>query len=75
MRERKVKRVVDARGGQGRVILWLECGHKMSIGFGNVEGDLPANWRVGENVVCSFCDDPPPPAKSAVQLWREAGEP
>lgn len=86
MQRQPVKRVVDALGGQGRVILHLACGHNLSITDRELIAEPHLNLRVREALQtgwdCPFCEDLPAPteeeirqAKPAHQLWREAGEP
>lgn len=78
MRLQTCGRVVDARRRQGRIILWLACGHKISVDV-PAGADLPDNWKVGGQVACHFCPDPTEEErrveKSAAQLYKEAGEP
>lgn len=81
MRARKIIRVVDALAAQQRVILWLECEHKVTVN----ERELRAQgWNVQRikeqpHAMCPFCPDPPPEVtqaqKTPTQLWKEAGEP
>ena len=84
MRTRKIKRVVDAKDTQGRVIIWLvDCTHKISFTVAEL-AQLPPNYladlvQVYGTIECPFCDDPPPEVRrqetSARQLWKDAGEP
>lgn len=83
MRRQKITRVVDAMAGQNRMILWLECTHKVSLDARTVMADTellrtlrgkPTHWD------CPFCEDPPSEdvratTKTATQLYKEAGEP
>jgi len=75
MRLVMIKRVVDARAHQGRIILNLSCGHNLSIA-GN---DSPANLVAGSEISCEYCPDVSPEetrlTKSPIQLYREAMEP
>lgn len=84
MRPQRVERVVDMLAGpQGRIVLWLACGHKQSLTYQQVaaipRSDMAALMRPDAQVMCGFCPDVPPQEarreKSATQLWREAGEP
>lgn len=68
MKLQTVERVVDAREKQQRVILWLKCKHKLSLGFLG-EDRLPANWVLGGNVVCPECPDPPPAVVPPLNLY------
>lgn len=76
MRLQTIQRFVDARKSQGRVVLWLACGHKISLN--NFEPE-PVRDPVGEDYPCRFCSNPTPTkvqeSKPVQQLWREAGEP
>lgn len=76
MRIQTITKFVDARQSQGRVILWLACGHKIS--FENCEPG-PEHDPTGKEHPCRFCPDPSPVEitldKSVQQLWKEAGEP
>jgi hypothetical protein len=81
MRAQKLLRVVDALATQNRVILWLECDHKVTV---TAQDLVREGWNVQRIkdqpwAMCPFCPDPPPEvkqaAKSANQLWKEAGEP
>lgn len=80
-RERKITRVVDALAGQDRIILWLDCPHKISVGRAALEqlGHYEGLYQVGHTLLCPHCPDPPPEdvrrSKTAQQLYREAGEP
>jgi hypothetical protein len=82
VRTQKITKVVDALVNQQRVILWLQCHHKVSITQLQLasmpKGYLEAVTRSGE-YDCPFCPDPSPEQvrenKSVNQLWREAGEP
>lgn len=83
MTRQVITRVVDARANQQRVILWLACGHKLSLlipaqGSPGLE-PLPDECAVGRFVTCRFCPDDTPAdvrrGRSPTQLWREAGEP
>lgn len=82
MRDRVIKRVIDARGGQGRIIIHLDCQHTASVIVEEavltplvVEAlGLTGQARTLTKWPCEYC---PYEAeeKSANQLWREAGEP
>lgn len=67
---------------QQRVILWLECHHKVS--FTKVQLQLKPREYLAEithsgKFDCPFCPDPPPEVvrqeKSSRELWKDAGEP
>lgn len=75
----RVTRVVEAVH-QNRVIVWLECHHKLS--FPDMAHARAGAVMAGDEMLnrdCPFCPDPPPEVvrqeKTAVQLWKEAGEP
>ena len=82
MRTQKITRVVDALASQRRMIIWLECHHKISLTEREL-AKLPPNYLIDLQIFgqteCPFCPDLPPVSereqKSAAQLYREAGEP
>lgn len=78
MRLRKCIRFIDRRDSQSRVFLNLECRHNLVIKMLD-GGELPANWTAGGDVMCPHCPEPSPvevkQAKTAQQLYKEAGEP
>jgi hypothetical protein len=77
-----IARVVNAMASQRRVIIWLECHHKISLTEHQLES-LPHDYLEKQtqtgHMECPFCPDPPQVTprkeKSATQLYREAGEP
>jgi hypothetical protein len=81
MRAQKIVRVVDALAAQQRAILWMACGHKVTV----TEMELRMQgWNIQRikeqpHAMCPFCPDPPPEdqqaAKTPQQLYKEAGEP
>lgn len=82
MRIQPIVRVVDARAGQGRVIVHLKCRHTLSVTDVDLMA-LPRTIRaLGLNGAprtldswpCDLCEDVPA-EKSVTQLWKEAGEP
>lgn len=78
-----ITRVVDARAGQDRVMLHLECRHVVSLSTATLQQMstelvaalglriTPATMKTWP---CELCEDLPLD-KSATQLWKEAGEP
>jgi hypothetical protein len=83
VRARRVERVFDVLPTQGRVILWLACGHKLTLTDVDLM-KLPRETLLqlqqpGAEVMCAFCPAETPAeicvAKSATRLWKEAGEP
>lgn len=82
MRMQKIMRVVDAMASQRRMIIWLECHHKISLTQHQLAslppGYLEKQVQTGQ-VECPFCEDLPQATareqKSAAQLYKEAGEP
>lgn len=82
MKDQTIKKVRDLTKTQQRVTVLCACGHWTSIpetvirmmSLGEIE-DL----REGQSFPCAHCPDPTPQdvreAKSASQLWREAGQP
>lgn len=82
MQTRSITRIVDLRATQMRVVIWLkECPHKVSITQAQLAsmpaGTLDAIREEGE-IDCPFCPGEPkvtPPAPTARQLWKDAGEP
>jgi len=82
MRLQKVTKFVDATASQQRVVLWLECHHKVSITLLQIHAGGTGYMRdlsAATQYECPFCPDEPKPLtrdqKSAAQLYREAGEP
>lgn len=82
MREQPIKRVIDARGGQGRVIIHLGCRHTASLNeeeLALVPATAHALGLDGHPKIltawpCNLCPDEPE-EKTVTQLWKEAGEP
>ncbi len=91
MQNRTVLRVVDALRSQGRLIIHLDCGHNHTIWQSDIEArpwvfdglkEHAGKKLIGVTFACDVCPDPPSlspteirQAKTAVQLWKEAGEP
>lgn len=82
MQTRKIVRVVDALATQGRMIVWLDCHHKPSIAQMHLHAevrDFLTGLKPGAPFECPFCPDLQPEelrqAKTARQLWKDAGEP
>jgi hypothetical protein len=83
MRTQPVTRRVDAVGSPlPRYVLWLGCGHKITLTLREVAAMTHADQvsvQASPTWPCHFCPDPTPEvvreAKSAHQLWKEAGEP
>ena len=85
MRDQPITRVVDALASQQRIILWLGCKHTVTISTlaaHDMTTQEIAQMQVGNAWPCPHCPDPPPPtpedlrrARTARQLWMEAGEP
>lgn len=83
-RQQRITHKVNALAGQMRFILHLECKHAASVPAIAFEADPNTLKQIeeAETWMCQYCPDPPPPtpedtqrAKSAAQLYREAGEP
>lgn len=82
---RMIKRVVNALEHQYRVIYHLiGCNHTVSVSALEIQASYTPvdEFLRAEQVVCPFCADPPAPtpqeirrAKTANQLWKEAGKP
>jgi hypothetical protein len=78
-------RVVDVMRSQDRVIIWLDCKHTVSVTAREAQADpallerLQATLHQPGTWPCSFCPDVTAAEsrqeKSAIQLWREQGEP
>lgn len=82
MQTQDIIRTVDALAGQQRVILWLRCGHKVSLGIREIHADPALVRKLKSGCTqweCHHCPDLPKPTereqKTAQQLYREAGEP
>ena len=60
MRDQIIERTIIARA-QERIILWLMCGHKVSIGPIPKVGDFTTEGDITEGAVwpCRHCADPP----------------
>lgn len=60
MRNQTIQRTVIAQA-QNRIILWLACGHKISIGPIPKEGDFTVEGDISEGAEwpCRHCPDPP----------------
>lgn len=87
MKQQGIRRVVDARAGQDRVIVHLDCRHTVSI----TTEELAVLPRTADSLglcgrprvlaawPCEVCPDPTEAEaqqdKDPTQLWREAGEP
>jgi hypothetical protein len=73
VRVQKVRRIVDARGTQRRLILNMDCGHNISISELDVAAGVveaqPTEYE------CRACPDPPPEDRSvedAMDAFRTA---
>ena len=74
----KIKRVVDARRNQQRVLIHLDCGHVIAVtddgltGLPTMESELWP-YRVGMDMKCGNCAEPKPPAKDprCDVFWRD----
>lgn len=87
MRQQGIRRVVDARAGQDRVIVHLDCRHTVSLTTEELAAvpmtadalGLTGHARVLTAWPCDTCPDPSEDEarldKHPTQLWREAGEP
>lgn len=77
MRSQPIKRTVDATETQQRIILHLSCGHNVSITSRQLQAErhIVEQLQTATHWPCPYCPDPKPPAKTAQQMWREAGEP
>ncbi len=60
MHPQTIERTVIAQA-QERIILWLACGHKISIGPIPKQGDFTTDGDISEGAtwLCRHCPDPP----------------
>lgn len=73
-----IKHVVDALVAQRRLIIHLICGHNISVSVTDYQArqaEIDSALHVSRQWPCHHCPDAPPPEKTVIQLWKEAGEP
>lgn len=77
MRDRRILRSVNALASQQRLIIHLECSHNITVtNLDYAAHQMAVDRRILSQVwPCQFCEDPPPPQKTVIQMWHEAGEP
>jgi hypothetical protein len=83
MRTQQILKVCDLRGIQHRVTILCACGHWSTIHEVTIVSQFSprqlGELRPGASFPCVYCPDPEPEpvreVRTAIQLWKEAGQP